>query len=110
MKSLSHLGILMSLLVGFAHAQESKPLIVGPGLVSCAKFSALPALEVAEVTAWAQGFVSGMNSYRWLNTHYQPLVLPDAVAIQARLTTFCVEHPDDTALKGTLVLFKELEG
>ena len=50
-----------------------------------------------------------MISYQWLNTHYPPLVLPDAVEIQARLTTFCVDHPGDTALKGTLVLFKELE-
>lgn len=92
-----------------AGAQESKPLIVGPGTATCAKFSSMNTSEVAGVTTWAQGFLSGMNSYRWLNTRYQPLVLPEASAIAEHLKTFCVQQPNDTVLKGTLALFKDLE-
>ena len=50
-----------------------------------------------------------MNSYRWLSTRYQPLVLPGMVEIQARLLAYCKGHPLDTAINGTLVLFRELE-
>lgn len=92
-----------------AGAQESKPLIVGPGTVTCATFNAMSTSGVAGVTTWAQGFLSGMNSYRWLSTRYQPLVLPEAHAIAEHLKTFCAEHPNDTVLKGTLALFKDLE-
>ena len=92
-----------------AGAQEDKPLIVGPGTATCAKFSSMSTSEVEATTTWAQGFLSGMNSYRWLNTRYQPLVLPEASATAEHLKTFCVQHPNDTVLKGTLALFKDLE-
>lgn len=109
MNSLAHFGITLTFLAGAACAQGDKPLIVGHGTISCTTFNSLPAAQTAEVTTWAQGFLSGMNSYRWLSTRYQPLVLPDTVEIQAHLRTYCTEHPLDTALKGTLLLFEELE-
>ena len=109
MKYLAHIGMALMMLVGPACAQESKPLIVGPGTTSCATFNALPTSQIADVTTWAQGFLSGMNSYRWLSTRYQPLVLPGTVEIQVHLKAYCTEHPLDTAIKGTLVLFQELE-
>ena len=109
MKSLAHFGIVLTILAGPAWAQESRPLIVGPGTTSCTTLGALSASQIADVTTWAQGFLSGMNSYRWLSTHYQPLVLPGTGEIQAHLLAYCKGHPLDTAIKGTLVLFEELE-
>lgn len=103
------LVVVLTLSSNGARAQGSKPLIVGPGTVTCATFNDLSTSEIAAVTAWAQGFLSGMNSYRWLNTRYQPLVLPEAGAIAEHLKTFCVQHRNDTVLKGTLALFKDLE-
>lgn len=103
------LVVVLTLSSNGAGAQESKPLIVGPGTAPCAKYSSMSTSEVADVTTWAQGFLSGMNSYRWLDTHYQPLVLPEGNAIAEHLKTFCGQHPNDTVLKGTLALFKDLE-
>ena len=110
MRSLVHFGMALTILTGPACAQGNKPLVVGPGMTSCTALSALPTSQIADVTTWAQGFLSGMNSYRWLSTHYQPLVLPGKVEIQARLLTYCEEHPRDPAIKGALALFEELEG
>ena len=109
MKCLAHVGFALTILAGAACGQESKPLVVGPGMTSCTTFNALPPAQIADVTTWAQGFLSGMNSYRWLSTHYQPLVLPGSTEIQAYLKSFCAGHPLDIALKGTLELFEELE-
>jgi hypothetical protein len=96
MRFLVGFGIALTFLARVACAEETRPLIVGPGTISCATFSAQPAPQIAEVTTWAQGFLSGMNSYRWLSTHYQPLVLPDAAEIHEHLRRYCVEHPLDT--------------
>ena len=109
MKTLVQLGVVLVLLTGIACAEETKPLVVGPGTISCSKFNAISSSQIVEVTTWAQGFLSGMNSYRWLSTRYQPLVLPDMDTIQERLKVYCTGHPFDTALKGTLLLFEELE-
>lgn len=103
------LGVVLTLLAGIACAEERRPLITGPGTILCVKLNAIPPSEIAEVTVWAQGFLSGMNSYRWLSTRYQPLVLPGNDVIQEHLTGYCSAHPLDTALKGTLLLFQELE-
>lgn len=81
MRTAAWLVVVLTLSSNGAGAQERKPLIVGPGTATCAAFNALSTSEVAGVTTWAQGFLSGMNSYRWLNTQYQPLVLPEASAI-----------------------------
>ena len=61
MNPLVHLGVLLAFLTGAACAQEGKPLIVGPGTISCVKFNAIAPEEIVEVTTWAQGFLSGMT-------------------------------------------------
>ena len=93
--------------------------IVGAGAFSCGKYLEVrskdrrtPGVAFTEslMISWAQGYVSGMNSYRAIaNPKREMLVLPDAPSIKAYLDKYCRDNPLKTVQDGILELYIELE-
>lgn len=110
MKHTTSIGLALCALAGAVMAQDRRPpLVVGPAMVACRTFAESAEAEKQAVVTWAQGFLSGMNTYRWLDTQYRPLGLPDAPSIRLFLDRYCRANPLETPLKGSIELFRHIE-
>lgn len=66
-------------------------------------------LHEALMLSWAQGYISGMNSYRTIASKREMLVLPDAPSTRAYLDKYCRDNPLKTVSDATLTLYLEVE-
>lgn len=103
-----------------AWAQPTEPYtIIGAGASSCGRYLEVrsqnhrtPEVVFNEtlMISWAQGYVSGMNSYRAVAyPKREMLVLPDAPSTKVYLDKYCRENPLKTLHDGTFALYLELE-
>jgi hypothetical protein len=95
-----------------ALAEESYP-IAGMGAASCGKW--IEARELREpsmdalLTAWVQGFLSGMNTQRYALTRKEMVPLPDPPSILAYVDKYCRDNPLQGIFEASTKLYIDME-
>lgn len=96
-----------------ASAQASSgQAIAGAGGVSCGKYLEIRAHSSAELdglfTSWLQGFLSGMNTYRFVATRQEMSQIPDGPSLLAYMDKYCRDNPLKSAYSGAMTLHSGL--
>jgi len=96
--------------MGFAQSSAGQALS-GAGTASCGQYIEHSAdKDISDLfVSWAQGFLSGMNVADHAATNRGFVILPDSASIKAYLDKYCRENPLESPVKGTILLFKELQ-
>jgi hypothetical protein len=96
--------------MGFAQSSTGQALS-GAGTTSCGQYIEHSAdKDISDLfVSWAQGFLSGLNVADHAATHRDFVILPDSASIKAYLDKYCRENPLESPVKGTILLFKELQ-
>jgi hypothetical protein len=101
------LAIVALLAFGTAASAQSPIAILSPGGTPCEKWTAEPKDSPNRVTRsdWVYGFVSAYNLFSPDGEDVKP---PDAVSINAWITTYCSGHPADSLATASVALVGEL--
>ena len=87
----------------------------GAGMASCAKFANLsqqdPTMNELIFTAWAQGFMSGLNVAVMNDPRKETNLMGRDIEGQERfLRQFCATHPKKRYVEGVLRLWNDMRG
>lgn len=103
--------LLLFTLIFLPTVVSSQPefVVSGTGSISCGKFVESEGGELTKIhqTAWAQGFLSGMNMAD-AQAGKGTILIPDPDSIQVYLRNFCNDNPLERVFHGLIELYNEV--
>lgn len=97
----------------YARAADQQFAVAGPGVISCGKWIEARAFQNKDIdnvfTAWIQGFLSGMNTWRWLQTKQEMSLIPDPPSVLAYVDKFCRENPLEGVYSASMQLYRDMQ-
>lgn len=105
-------AVMLAAVLASASVQAEGFAIVGAGTLSCGKYlEARNAKDrITEMTAitWVQGYLSAINSERYMEHDVPMSILPDSASISAFIGKFCDASPQKNVYQAALRLGKEI--
>lgn len=104
--------LILAAALGSGASQAEEFAIAGAGTLSCEKYlegrnGKDRILEMAVIT-WVQGYLSGVNSTRYMDSGTEMSILPSSDAITAYAAKFCTDNPSKTLYEAAIPLGKAL--
>lgn len=99
---------LLTILNADVSQASSRYAIAGIGSTSCGQYLKPPSStkEISDIimVTWIQGYLSGTNTQRLINTKTEMKLQPDSESIVAFVDKFCRDNPLKTVYEATISL------
>jgi hypothetical protein len=113
MKWFSIIGLLVSFFMASgAQAEGAENAVVGAGVGKCSEWTQTRERKndmVDRILAtWVQGYLSGINTYRYLTTNRPMVAVPSYQELLDRIDRDCRENPEGETFISVMLLYKSL--
>lgn len=113
MKYLIQLLIFPAIFLSTQVFADGNPVVAGAGSISCGRWIESRAMKNeamdSVLATWLQGFLSGMNAQRFLQTKQDMLPLPDSPSLLAYIDKACGDKPLDKVYPIAVHLYGDLQ-
>lgn len=95
-----------------AYGANDRSAISGAGAISCGKWIETREMKNDDInmmlSSWLQGFLSGMNTQRYVTTKKEMALIPDSATLLAYVDKACKDSPLDSVYLISMRLYQDI--